>query len=734
MAAGSGAAARRARVVATAAGALSIVGWVAWLCAPLLRGEQLIVRRDALSAVLPVKLILADALQKASLPVWNPAPALGKPFLADPLTGTLYPGNLPLLLTPFSAGYGLLLTAHLAWGGIGALLLLRCSGLPLAASLLGAIVWAAGGAMLSLTDVANHLCAIVWLPWVLWGWSRPLAVGRKIALAAALLAVAVLTGSPEMVALIAGAVLLWARDSRALVVPPLAAGLAGLGVVPILRYAAQSWRGAHGFSADAVLRFSAPPEQLLQLVRDTGPLEPAPFLASVYVGPLAVGLALLGLAGASRRRMATGLALALAIVLVALGPATPVGPLFFRHVPLVSLVRYPGKLLVALHALVALGAALGCARVVAWGAAGGRWSAARRRAAALLATCLVLATAADLARNNRSLVVGEPAAEFLDPPPIARAMRSEAQRSAVGLAARPARYYANPTGAPAPRSAADAARRDRDLLFAATGELYGLANVNTPSSLNLIAHERLQQALAAAPRESALDALAALGVLWVTTWEPLEQSAIARPVALADDAGGARLYRLDGAAERAFVARRVVVAADALNALGRFVLSTPGRHRGLAVLEAGQAAAVHGEVLEAPSDGPQAGAPASDARSASGSEPPASAGSRLESEPPPPRWLVDRPARLELEVSLERPAVLVVSDTWSEGWSTTVDGAAAPLLRVNGLVRGVSLPAGAHRVVMEYSPPGLALGAALSALSAAIALLLASAPARRRPA
>jgi uncharacterized membrane protein YfhO len=60
---------------------------------------------------------------------------------------------------------------------------------------------------------------------------------------------------------------------------------------------------------------------------------------------------------------------------------------------------------------------------------------------------------------------------------------------------------------------------------------------------------------------------------------------------------------------------------------------------------------------------------------------------------------------------------LVLLDTFAKGWSATIDGAPAPILRAFGLYRAVAVPEGAHQVVFKYVAPGLATGAIISLLS-----------------
>ena len=80
-----------------------------------------------------------------------------------------------------------------------------------------------------------------------------------------------------------------------------------------------------------------------------------------------------------------------------------------------------------------------------------------------------------------------------------------------------------------------------------------------------------------------------------------------------------------------------------------------------------------------------------------------------------------------LRTESDRPALLVLTDNWYPGWHASVDGRDAPIHRVDYLVRGVVVPAGAHRVDFSYSPESWRAGwilslCALLAIGAATAL------------
>jgi hypothetical protein len=74
----------------------------------------------------------------------------------------------------------------------------------------------------------------------------------------------------------------------------------------------------------------------------------------------------------------------------------------------------------------------------------------------------------------------------------------------------------------------------------------------------------------------------------------------------------------------------------------------------------------------------------------------------------------DHGSRVSLSVRLSCPAMVIVSDTYYPGWRAFVDGAPAQIYSVNGAMRGILAPAGAHSVTMRYRPMTVYGGAALT--------------------
>jgi hypothetical protein len=67
--------------------------------------------------------------------------------------------------------------------------------------------------------------------------------------------------------------------------------------------------------------------------------------------------------------------------------------------------------------------------------------------------------------------------------------------------------------------------------------------------------------------------------------------------------------------------------------------------------------------------------------------------------------------RFSARTRSNRPGWLVVSAVWYPGWSARVDQQPTPLVRANGFMRAIQIPAGDHSVTMEYETPGLRAGA-----------------------
>ena len=83
----------------------------------------------------------------------------------------------------------------------------------------------------------------------------------------------------------------------------------------------------------------------------------------------------------------------------------------------------------------------------------------------------------------------------------------------------------------------------------------------------------------------------------------------------------------------------------------------------------------------------------------------------------------ESPESLTVNVDTDNGGVLVVADTYAPGWRAYVDGERAPLLKVNGMFRGVFVRSGSHVVRFSYAPVSVTLGLMLSGAALALCLL-----------
>jgi len=78
---------------------------------------------------------------------------------------------------------------------------------------------------------------------------------------------------------------------------------------------------------------------------------------------------------------------------------------------------------------------------------------------------------------------------------------------------------------------------------------------------------------------------------------------------------------------------------------------------------------------------------------------------------------------VSVKVDSPKPAILVLADSAASGWRARVNGSGTPLLRVNGLFRGVVVPSGQSTVTFVYRPTPFYVGAAVTALALVVLAL-----------
>ena len=714
-----------------------------WLAVPALaplsvwleavRLDRVLAPGDGLTYYLPVQLLAARSWRSGVLPTWDRFSFAGSPLLATGQVGVFYPPNLVHLVLSPAVAHDLLVVLAFAVAGLGgALLGRRLTGDPVA----GAVAGLAFGLSGFLFGHLNHLsisATACWLPWAVLGLEHLLERPRPLRLlvAAAPVTAAVLAGHPQLLLVLAAVVVLWAagvaggeRTWRPLLLAglTLVTGLA-LGAVqllPVLEHLGQSDRTSLTFRQAMGWSFGLRESLLLVFPHLLGSQGGSgPFTAryagewtltelSGYVGAAALVLAATGLATARRaRRLLPAALVVVAGVLVALGDTTPVGRLL-HALPVVGQLRSWGRATVAVDLGISVLAAYGVAAVRA--PARTPW----RAGAAVVAVLVVLAAvgarlpeAADGAAVRWA--VGLPLAAAVLALATTRLPRRAFAAGAVlvvGLDMVLSFGWWHRWRAESPSSSLVAA-----VLDPAVEPRWG-AVLDVPGGIERVAFdlEDPLDALPDAPRTTS-----AKGILTVAGYDPLAPADHLEAIGLdyrGDVADGATL--LAPGSHLADLLRVTWVVGDDL----------VGRPRVPALAEAflvGEAREVdHAEAVAGASGetdlDPQATALVEGCDACGPLDRPGRAG-----DVGPVRW---GQASATVEVDADRPALLVVSQAWAPGWTASVDGEPAEVVRADGVVQGVPVPAGAHRVELVHRAPGLRAGALVSGATLVVLVAL----------
>ena len=157
---------RRVPLLATGGGALFLLLLTgAWFW-PLLSGAKSLYFGDIGLYFIPQLTFERQELLQGRIPLWNPHLLCGTPFVGNPQAWPLYPSAALLYALPAHRAVAVVSVLHLAFAAVGTLLLLR-QRRGLAAALLGAIVFAFGGALVSKMQFPNMVQAASYLPWLL---------------------------------------------------------------------------------------------------------------------------------------------------------------------------------------------------------------------------------------------------------------------------------------------------------------------------------------------------------------------------------------------------------------------------------------------------------------------------------------------------------------------------------------------------------------------------------------
>lgn len=743
----------------------------------LLQGRA-ILPGDGFIYYLPLHGLAALAWRAGHVPTWNPFSFAGAPLLAVGQAGVFYPPNLAFGVFSLATANNLVTLLNFAVAGTGAFLLARRLTGDDDAALVAGLAFSLSGFMFGHVAHQSMTATVSWLPWAFYAFEllRDAITPRRLLLGGGALALSAVAGHTQMfvfavavLGLYAGFVTLldW-RTSRTRPLGPLAAmvgvglGLAAVQLLPTLAVLDASARGST-LSYPAATSFSFPGSHLPLLAfpylfgnaAPSGPFT-APYQGmwnltelNGYPGMAALALAAVGLAAARRdRRVLAFAGIGLVGILMALGAATPLGRIVYA-VPVLGRFRSWGRYAVTLDLAVAVLAAYGVAGLrVATGAAR---RTAIVRAAAVPAGLALLALAVQVAPATRPFLARGVTGTLAVAAPLTAALAGVAccrliiarSRGAIALTAAVVvldavlsfgGFFEWRGASPSSETLRTALSADTDPVFGAVSDASGgidrylfagsdLAAVAQQAPLTDLKELRSANGSEPLASRSYLDALhmnasgivTDPGPLWPEGSRILDllriSTVLADPQSTAPMPDGSSLVR-DG---RAVPGSRLVRYDYQPRLPDAFVVG--------AVRRVG-----HDEVLDGlwgrhPFDPAATALLDDDCGECAAAQQPGSAGAvqRI-------RWGT---SSVDVTLEADRAGMLVVSQAWFPGWTASVDGRPAPVVRVDGLVQGVPVGPGTHQVNLSYRAPGLRAGTALTGCTAA-GLALAALIRRRR--
>jgi hypothetical protein len=691
--------------------------------------------RDTHTILLPMEHI-ARILSGEKWPaLWNPFMVLGKPFAAEPLSGVFYPPNWILRILKEPIGWNTSIAVHhllAAWGGYA---LLKNRGFSKESSFLASIVFSFGGALVSCDNMINALQSAVWLPWTLWAFDCWYAKRnfKSLALVSTFMTLTLLGGMPEVLLfenILIVSILIekhLAAKTHPILLDITAVffinliwiGLGAVFLFPFLEYLLNSSR-ASGLKTEAavsysfsILRFPAffLPELLQGGLK--GFFEPGPsssnityslnWAVTLYIGPI---LALI--IGIRLKTQKTSVIIwtltTIFFLLLALGGNLPGYKWLLEILPFLRVARYPEKFLIVVSGLLALGIACGfeyCRqdRYTSFRTAG---LAAVTALAGIIYYChsfnfeliylavFAFITAAGCVTLARSQKAGFTLLLFTALFTLLRVNQSSVPTlSWTKLTARPEilkllspsdspfRIYSNSNSIPSTGSFPEDELIQKRLLYRTMANFYGLANLNTPSSINLAVHDQLIPAVETAEPECAIALLRALNVSYITSYKDLTrypdleiQSGPPRP-------GSPILYKIKSTYPRVYVAETLILKdsiKETIAALCQYSNSSR-----TAVLSKS----------DFPGDIPLTNTGTAQIEYYGGDE-------------------------IGIKASLKNTGILVISDTYYPGWKAQVNGQEKEIIPINHFVRGIQLEKGSHSITLFYRPLSYRIGVLVS--------------------
>ncbi len=737
-----------------------------------------LIKRDAFQFFLPIKQYIIDRLSAGELPQWFPYEGLGRPLLGIPVTGVFHPFTVLYWLFPVHDAYRVSTLLSCLMGAAGTYVLGRMLRLSSAGAFASAIGFSCSGYVVSLTENIVYLYSMCALPVFLLTLEKALVTRGMLwhSLSALVWASIFLNGDVQTGYYVGFITLLWvgmrAKTLRAQAVVRVAL-IAGLAILVASIQLAPAWvtfsqsnrTEATSFHSEAIHWSTHPLRLFTFAVSPIGDTAEGDRIAagifgnngrgrgsggfwaeSLYLGLPMLGLAIIG--SWARRDFLVFVLLGGAGLILALGEYGGLYELFYHSVPLWSAFRYPerlmgfvsfsfamlagagfdvmregrtsslpwfgaGVLCIGLGALLAVepswarfsdvfGIPLDLARHVATTVAKSAlfsaatafgmgtlmvWIRVKPIRCSWASSAVVALILIDLARANLPVLYTASAETWTFTPGLAEAMKNDAKGEVFGhfrvLSLKDARadISAQVSGALTPRERIAIIRRQG--LFLEHNATFQIESLSSYLPGNSLVSQQIG-------RNGNIRSMARYNVRYlIGRPSRFNQPQFAGSVvATVPDYDLALVRNPVPLTPRVYLSRRPELQSPSSNAV-----SFLDREDFLS----GEVDVIEGVSVSLPD-------PLQEGHAA---------------------ILEYRPERISIAVDTPQPAVLVLIDAFEPGWEARIDGGDQfPILRANGLVRAVVIPAGKFQVLFNYETPLLRAGIWLSLVGITISLFL----------
>lgn len=643
------------------------------------------------------------------LPMWNPYSQFGTPFVGNPQSSTLYPPNWIFWVGNTQRTISWVIVAHHLWAAAGIYFLCRRFDLDKLAAA-GGFACSVAAPFLAAQSAEGHfnqICVVAWIPWAFLAYEN-FRAGKtgSCLLMALVIAMSFLAGHAQevyyLVLVLSGFVVVdmlqrlrgnveGTRSSLLsgwILVGCLVLGFVAADLLQIFIYTQNAVRsGGIDLAQGGIgMRWS----NLAQLFYPWalgGPDDYSPegmfFWESIcYFGVLPLLLALLGIIRNGHRYPVPRYAVLLVLTLLfALGSAGPLFPVLHRVVPGLSFFRVPSRALFFSSFVVAFLAAFGVDVILKM--LRSRSSGWANRSLRPVATVVMLACSVELAFFANQLFRTIPPESFRNENPVAALIDNEDRLTRIMarqdlISDREAWTYGlhkvqayEPVPLTAAVVAIDAATDEENI----AEQTLGFVDLDL-SKLNKPAVDMLGVRYAAVGPQAATT---------IEGWELISRGNLREHVTVRGATPrnqGYLLFENQSPLPRAYVVGEAKTIASGQDHVAALSSIDP---RTTVLLEQ--------DVL----------------------------GTQARSDFQPARIVEYSSRRVAVEVELERPGYLVLTDTYYPGWSATDNGRPTEVLRANVAFRGVALQPGQHRVEFSYQPPAYGVGLAATLLTMVLA-------------